>query len=159
MSAVFFYSPFSLETVSQGGYPALLLQFVLDELLHARENLVETEEPPPLLSSLSRKAGSLNKVKEHAFLLEKAFPALEKESKIFRESLHKNCHTLFRLLEPFILKCKDNEYLLYFLLKHQKNPEINTLLHKIFPQGLEKIKTFVAAKYRKKGIPLPSWMS
>ncbi len=159
MARPFFYSPFTPTTAHDGQNPSLLLQFILHELLHAKEYLVETENYALLPFDTKEPPGSLNKVKEHAALLPHAFPDLTKEAADFKTKLESPCEALFQKLEPFILACKENEHLLYFLLKHQRRAEIQRLLQKISPQGIEKIKASVVAKYRKKGFSIPTWMN
>jgi len=155
MDGVYMFSPFSPETVSQGAGPALLLQMILKELVEENGVLKQTTSTAMRPFEWAEKAGSYNKVFEHASLLPFAFPSLKKEAGLFAASLDKPCNTLIALLKPFILACKNNENLLYFLFQHQKNSAVKALLVKIAPAGIEKLKVIVAAKYRKRGFHLP----
>ena len=157
MQATFFHSPFSRQTVSSGTSPALLLQFILNELIKA-ETLLETTLPFSSPFDWKTPAGSFNKVTEHAELLPFAFPSLEKEAKAFQESLHLPCDELISFLEPFILVAKENVYLLYFLMQHRSHVAIARLITKIPKENLEKMQSVVATKYRKKGLSLPQWI-
>lgn len=145
-STVHMYSPFSPATVGIGQGPSLLLQLILTELLEAKEHLVET--PPPTIAPYDwgRDTGSLNRVREHASLLEHAFPKLVKEAKKFQASLDKTCNKLIALLEPFMMACKENENLIFFLLKIER---CKPLLLKLDPEG--KLQEMVTEKYRLRG--------
>jgi hypothetical protein len=158
MKLTFFHSPFSPETVSEGAGPALLIQFILDELIKAGKHLVETKTPFSSPFDWKNSAGSFNKVTEHSELLVYAFPTLKQEAAHFQESLHSPCDELIALLEPFILAAKENVYLLYFLMKHRSHRAVSQLLTKIPKENIEKMQSVVATKYRKKGLSPPQWM-
>jgi len=134
----------------------LILQFILHELFQSPDRLVKTEITAYAPLDWACDAGSYNKVLEHAGLLAYAFPGLAREAGRFLEGLHLPCQEIFVLLEPFILKCKENENLLYFLLKNQKFPGVLALLEKISPQGIEKLKAAVSARLRKRGFQPPT---
>jgi len=138
---LFFHSPFTPSTVSTGEAPALLLQFILRELLHSSEYL--TEGPPFQLAPFdwARKQGALDKLKEHAQLLPYAFPSLVQEASEFAAHLSSPCVELIARLEPFIKVSQTSKSLLFFLLKHQKSPTIKLMLDKIWPQGLDEPNT------------------
>jgi hypothetical protein len=124
-----FYSPFCPKSVAEGQGPAILLQLILYELIHAK-NVVLEETPSVSCGPFpwSQKVGSRNKVHEHAALLGYAFPHFKGEAFRFQESLHIPCKQLFWLLEPFFIACKGNRYLLNFLHQHQTVPEIQSIL-------------------------------
>ncbi|MFS8563454.1 MAG: hypothetical protein LVR00_03650 [Rhabdochlamydiaceae bacterium] len=157
MQATFFHSPFSRETVSDGNNPALLLQFILNELIK-EETLIKTILPFSSPFDWKNSVGSMNKVTEHAQLLAFAFPLFEKEAKDFQESLDLPCFKLIALLEPFILAAKENVYLLYFLMQHKSNVAVSQLLTRIPKENIEKMQSVVATKYRKKGLSPPPWI-
>lgn len=156
---VFFHSPFSLSSASQGEEPALILQFILKELTLAEEYL--TKSFPPLLAPFdwSWKQGSFYKVLEHAVLLSAAFPSLAQEAQIFLSHLNGPCSELWELLEPFIFACQANENLLFFLLRHQNCLNIESILNKICPEGAEKLKMIVADQYQRRGFCTAQWTS
>jgi hypothetical protein len=154
---LFFHSPFSPSTVTKGQAPALLLQFILRELLSS-EYL--TQGPPFRLAPFdwARKQGALDKLREHALLLPIAFPELAQEAAEFANHLHSPCVELFALLEPFIRASQKSENLLYFLLKHQKSPTIKLMLDKICPQGLDQVKVDIVLQYQKRGFYPSKWI-
>ncbi|HEX2579630.1 MAG TPA: hypothetical protein VHK67_04420 [Rhabdochlamydiaceae bacterium] len=129
----------------------MLLQFILRELLHSSDYLMEG--PPFQLAPFdwAHKQGALDKLKEHAQLLPHAFPDLAKEAAEFASNLHSPCVELIARLEPFIRAAKTSENLLYFLLKHQKSPTIKLMLDKICPQGLDQLKEEIILRYQKRG--------
>jgi hypothetical protein len=159
MDGTYMFSPFSPETVRQGQGPALLVQFILKELLEETGCLRKTTSIAMRPFEWAEKAGSYNKIAEHASLLPFAFADLVNEAKHFINSLHKPCSELIELLEPFIIACKDNENLLYFLLQRQKSVAVKAVLDKISPEGVEKLKAAALAKYHKRGFLLAQWMS
>ncbi len=152
------HSPFSEENVNQAANPALLLQFILNELIQAKDVLVKTSSPFASPFDWKDEVGSFNKVKEHTELLSFAFPSLVKEAEQFRNSLELPCAELILCLKPFILSARDNIYLIYFLMKHKSHPSVLELLSKIPKENIEKMQSVVATKYRKKGLSPPQWM-
>lgn len=159
MDGTYMFSPFSPETVRQGQGPALLVQFILKELLEDPGCLRKTTSIAMRPFEWAEKAGSYNKIAEHASLLPFAFSELADEIKLFINSLHKPCIELIELLEPFIMACKDNENLVYFLLQRQKSVAVKSVLDKISPDGVEKLKAAAIAKYHKRGFLLEKWTS
>lgn len=158
MDGSYIYSPFSPETVSNGQGPALLLQLILKELLGKGRFLEKTTFSAMRPFDWAEKAGSYNKVQEHASLLPFAFSHLRKEIQAFVSHLEEPCDKLLKLMVPFIWECKENENLIYFLLKYQKHTVIKSLLVKLSPQGLKMTKAMAVSKYRKRGFKLPLWM-
>jgi hypothetical protein len=154
----FFHSPFSPSTVAKDEGPALLLQFILRELIRSDGQLSATPAPQSAPFDWAWKHGAAYKVREHALLLSYAFPELAAEAEIFTNHLHDTCHKLFSLLEPFISACQQNEKLLYFLLKHQKVAHIKSILDKICPEGLEKLKIDIILHYQKRGFYPSKWI-
>lgn len=159
MDNVPIFSPFSAETVGQGQGPALLVQFILKELIDETDYLKKTTPVAMRPFEWAEKAGSYNRVFEHAALLPYAFTNLTDEAKQFINNLHKPCLELMTLLEPFIFACKENENLIYFLLRQQNHTAVKQLLAKISPEGVEKLKGLAIAKYYKRGFLLATWMN
>lgn len=149
---VYFHSPFSPQNVGEGQNPALLLQFILLELICAKEVLEETPENPFYPFDGFTKVGSFNKVREHASLLPYAFPKHIEEIDRFLLHLNGKSCLLFTDLEPLILSCKKNSSLLSFLLKHKSHVQIGILLQKLLPNGGEKITQRKSPKYKKKDV-------
>ncbi|MCI0381947.1 MAG: hypothetical protein L0207_02705 [Chlamydiae bacterium] len=182
------YSPFSVKTVRDGQNHALLLQFILSELFHAKD-AHEKDDPLEFVFSSpacffpfdwSYEIGCLNKIHEHAILLEYAFPAMKEEADKFHAILEKTLHhireykkkkmeisheelltclkSIYDFLEPFLLQCKENENLLFFLLKNQDTintisyPEtLANLLKKIHPKGMNHLANLLRTRYQARG--------
>lgn len=182
------YSPFSIKTVSEDQNRALLLQFILTELLNAKD-VSEKNDPLEFVFSSpacffpndwSYEIGCLNKIYEHSTLLEYAFPEFPEQITAFKVYLdnilssimqHKKNKTeidnatlftyfkeLYAYLDPLLISCRDNEGLLLFLLKNQKDiseiafpDNLNGLLNKMFPEGLKKLSETLRTKYQNRG--------
>ncbi len=145
-------------TVATGQAPALLLQFILRELLNSSEYLAEGTPFRLAPFDWARKQGSLDKLREHTLLLPIAFPELAQEAAEFTNHLHSPCVELIARLEPFIQACQTSENLLYFLLKHQKSPTIKLMLDRICPQGLDQLKKDIVLQYQKRGFYPSKWI-
>jgi hypothetical protein len=175
---IFFHSPLSPSSVHEEKNHALLLQFILSEIFHAfnaiQENSFDVVCSSPSFFfpyDLSYEIGHLNKIQEHILLLDQAFPHHLETIHRFRVTLQKTIalamqkqdllfelRELYRLLHPLIFFCKENENLLFFLLKHQKDiaeldhPEnLNDLLLTLFPEGLETVQKLVCDNYQRRG--------
>lgn len=153
-----FHSPFNPENVVQGEGPSLIVQFILKELIQAKKLLSRSSPPQLAPFDWAWKQGSFYKVAEHASLLETAFPDLDKEAKELLKRLKRPCAELFPLLEPFILACKTRETVLLFLLRHRSHHQIQSMLDKICPEGVEKLKIWVASQYQKRGFDISPWI-
>jgi len=187
-SDIYLYSPLTIKTIKEGKNRALLLQFILSEIFHAMD-AGKNEDPLEFVFSSpacffpydwSYEVGSLNKISEHAQLLEAAFPKLETSTQAFNkhleellskvisrkkmkdeiphEELNRDLNELYQLLQPFFIACKENESLLLFLIKHPEeisslsHPEnLSSLLAKMFPEGLEKIAPHLRREYENRG--------
>jgi hypothetical protein len=156
---LFFHSPFSPSTVVKGDAPALLLQFILRELLRSSEYLTQSAPFQMAPFDWAWKQGSAHKMQEYALLLPLAFPELANEAAQFANQLHSPCVELFALLEPFIKASQKSENLLYFLLKHQKSPSIKLMLDKICPEGLDQVKMDIVLQYQKRGFYPSKWIN
>lgn len=155
---LFFHSPFSPSTVAKGEAPALLLQFIIRELLRSQDHLNPSSPPKMAPFDWAWKQGSAHKVREFASLLPLAFPELAQEATHFANHLHSPCVELFALLEPFIKASQKSENLLYFLLKHQKSPTIKLMLDKICPEGIDQLKMDIVLQYQKRGFYPSKWI-
>ena len=82
----FFHSPLSPTFFPQEKGQALLLQFIIHELLEA-EYLVQTPKITFTPYDWAAKSGTKNKIYEFALLLEIAFPELKERAKTFLKSL------------------------------------------------------------------------
>jgi hypothetical protein len=152
----FFHSPLSPTFFPQEKGQALLLQFIIHELLEA-EYLVQTPKITFTPYDWAAKSGTKNKTHEFALLLEIAFPELKERAKTFLKSLEKPCSELLTDLEPFIFACSQNENLLLFLVKHQKSLSIKSILDRICPEGLSALKKTILSQYKKRGFRISKW--
>ncbi len=185
---VYTHSPFSIKTIAETQNRALLLQFILSELVSAKEADKKDDPVEFVFSSpacffpydWSYEMGCLNKIHEHATLLQFAFPKLKKEVEAFNFNLeetlsviteHKkrekkipqklllsHLKNLYLHLYPVMIACKDNEGLLLFLLKNQEAlfqlsyPEdLTDLFSKMYPEGLDILAQFLKSEYKKRG--------
>lgn len=152
-SEVYLYSPLSVKTVQEGKNGALLIQFILSELLHAMD-AGKKEAPLEFVFSSATcffpydwayETGCLNKMKEHGTLLPHAFKNCDPLVEEFNDQLLKtltyfksyqkinkklslpelldHLRSLYHCLGPFFLLCKESENLLLFLLRKQKEIE------------------------------------
>ena len=143
------YSPLSSVNVVEKNHPALLILFILKELI---KNYYEpTPEPPATLFKWMTKGSPLQKLREHFSLLPIAFPSLA--SQIPSPDLP--FQELVSLLEPFIMACASNENLLIFLVRYQKELAVKPLLDRICPEGLDILSEKIAASFRKRGYCTP----
>jgi hypothetical protein len=155
---LFFHIPFSPSTVAKGEAPALLLQFIIRELLRSPEYLSASSSPQIAPFDWAWKQGSAHKMREFTSLLPIAFPELAREAAQFIKQLHSPCEELFALLDPFIKVSQKSENLLYFLLKHQKSPTIKLMLDRICPEGLDQMKKDIVLQYQKRGFHPSKWI-
>ncbi len=155
---LFFHLPFSPSTVAKGEAPALLLQFIIRELLRSSEYLNTSASPQIAPFDWAWKQGSAHKMREFTSLLHIAFPELATEAAHFANHLHSPCVELFALLEPFIKASQKSENLLYFLMKHQKSPTIKLMLDRICPEGLTQVKKDIVLQYQKRGFHPSKWI-
>ncbi len=125
---VFMYSPLSKESANTKRARSLLLQFILRELIHAEEGaLLYVKRGSFFPNDWAQEVGCLNRLEEHVQLLTSAFPELAEEgtllentvAKLVREWDQKFLKKIYAALLPFLELCKDDENLLFFLLRHQ----------------------------------------
>ncbi len=171
-------SLFSPRAISEKQHRALLVQFILFELLeshkaycHGNWDLVLSSHPKHFPYDWSAPTGFLNKAQEHLFLLKAAFPDAPKVvknfEKVFSEGLarlikkKKFAEELSKILaaiEPLIELCKDNENLVHFMLKNREtldtlmNPGyLRALLLKLHSCGLETLGEKMCDQYHQRG--------
>lgn len=185
---IFLYSPFSTKTIKDPINRALLIQFILSELFHAKDAHKKDDPLEFVFSSpacffpydWSYEIGCLNKIYEHAQLLDYAFPNHPENLKRFHECLdhtfaliaeHKKqkrdisnkelvccLKNLYLKLHPFIFECKDSENLLLFLLKNIEEiaelaypQDLTDLLSDMYPEGTQHLGNFLRLEYQKRG--------
>jgi hypothetical protein len=142
---LFFHSPFTERSVTEGDGPALLLQFILQEVV--KEQYL-SEEAPPLMAPFdwAWRQGSMYKVREHGLLMPAAFAGMGREVKAFLNGMRRPRQELVRLLEPFIWRCRKSDGLLLFLVRHKQ--WFGEVLKKICPEELSALRR----RFRSKGL-------
>ena len=163
------FSSFSPALLWEKRNRALLVQVLVSELLAVYRGL---QKNAPLREIVSTERqffpydwaipyGHLNKAQEHAKLLSHVFSELAGSAMHLRQLLHKtapiffksmsvqkeegslNLPQLFFALEPFFRACRENENLIFFLLKHKEEIEsfmkkgyLHAFLLSLHPAGL-----------------------
>jgi hypothetical protein len=163
---------------------ALLIQFLTAELISANRELRNNAPLKEIFSSEKRffpydwasSYGHLNKAREHAMVLEYVFPELQGPVIQFHQLLSKlaaphafkasalktkylkNLPEIFLALEPFIEGCKENENLIFYLLKHKEEIDecihsgyLHSLLLKVHPSGLSELCEKLCDNYHHRG--------
>lgn len=163
---------------------SLLVQFILSELITAYKCLCRHAPIKELLTSEKRffpydwayPYGHLNKAQEHALALSSVFPELpgpviqfeqilsklvsspQHKSSLMKARCTKSLPELLLALEPFIEGCKENENLIFFLLKHKEEIDqcireeyLHTLLLKLHPAGLRELCEKLCDNYHDRG--------
>jgi hypothetical protein len=177
-------SLFSPQVLAKRHHRALLLQFILAELLGAYQAFLKENSWETILSTHPRffpydwakSPGYLNKLREHAMMLKKSFPDFAKQAKQFEQFLEKTLrswekkkttpkqyfkHTLqkiYLLIEALLETCKDNENLIFFLLKNNQTIDalmhpgyLRTFLTRVHPSGLEILGEKMCDQYHRRG--------
>ncbi len=177
-------SLFSPQALALRHNRALLLQFVLLELFGAHRAFFADAEWISIFSHHPRffpydwavPSGFLNRMHEHGILLKKSFPDLglsvkkfeqivnrffsswEKKKKIVTATFQKAIREIYFALEPLLEACKENENLLFFLLKHRSTIDsvtnkgyLRNFLLKMHPCGLETLGEKMCDKYHQRG--------
>ncbi len=149
---------FSPQAIAEKQNRGLLLQFLISELLEAHQAHRKGMRWEAVLSSHPRffpydwacSVGFLNKAHEHALLLPGSFPehlrSVNRFERAFsqkivvlakkKHGLGRSLKTLVSALEPLIKACKDNENLMFFLLKNRQ--EIDAVMQRGYLVGLLK---------------------
>jgi hypothetical protein len=176
-------SLFSPQALSVRAHRALLIQFLLSEMIEGyraasegRWDLLLTAKPCFFPYDWASTTGYLNKIWEHSSCLKKSFPdqakvvkgfekifakqldSLSKKRRPAQEHFEIALQKLYSALEPLIEFCKEDENLLFFLLKHRKEIDLLTqkgYLHrfilKIHPSGLESLGEKMCDQYHQRG--------
>lgn len=163
---------------------ALLVQFLASELISTYRGLCRDIPERDILSAEQRffpydwayPCGHLNKAREYALGLTSAFPEWKEPAKRLIQQINKTIAqlelkasftaskglkalpALFLGLEPFISACKDNENLLFFLVKAKEEIDeclglgyLQSLLLKLHPSGLEDLCEKLCDNYHHRG--------
>jgi hypothetical protein len=176
-------SLFSPQAIGERQNRGLLLQFLLSETIEAHKSVlagkaetVITSHPRFFPYDWNTTTGHLNKSQEHSLFLKKSFPdkikvvnsfektlsraveTLSKKKNVAKEQFEAALQKIYTALEPLIEICKEDENLLFFLLKNR--PNIDTLtskghlyefLFKIHPCGLEVLGEKMCDQYHQRG--------
>lgn len=173
-------SLFSPKAIAEKQNRGLLMQFLLSELLEAHQAHRKGLHWETVLSSHPRffpydwagHVGYLNKAHEHALLLFSSFPEHVRAVKRFEQAFSQGVatlskkrtgftgimQTLFSSLEPLIKTCRDNENLMFFLLKNRQEIDaimetgyLLKLLKKIHRGNLESLGEKMCDQYHQRG--------
>jgi hypothetical protein len=167
-------SHFSPHALSERHHRALLLQFVIYELIAAHKAFLNDENvysPHPRFFPYdwATQARPLNKVYEHALLMKRSFAdhpkPMAKWEKTFvkltessSEKFTLALRAVFEALEPLMLACKEDENLVFFLLKHRvvidgilQEGYVRNFLLAAHPSGLESLGEKMCDKYHQRG--------
>ncbi len=166
-------SPLSTADSDETHHRGLVLQFLLSSLFNAHRALLEGKQ---LLSAHPRffpydwsraSLGPLNQALEHLLLLKRAFPEMADEVKAveacFFEALSASfdlsaLKRIYTYLEPLLICCKEDENLMFFLLKSHKEIDslmeedhLYRLLFSLFPEGLSEWGEALCDCYHERG--------
>ena len=177
-------SLFSPQSIGQRCNRELLLQFFLFEILEAYKayqngshwELILSSHPHFFPYDWATRPGLLNKAYEHSLFFTQCFPehiqcvknfekkfikiltSWEKKTSVPRKQFESSLQTIYSLLEPLIEVCRENENLLFFLLKnHQtidslmKKGHLCQFLHRIHPSELESLGEKICDRYHTRG--------
>ena len=160
------FSCFSLPMLSRKEHKAVVLQFVLHELLEAfcafekkaPWTTILSPEPQFHPYAWSQMLGHLNKAHEHyCYLTTEECPLRIRN--LSTKTLQKTLVLFYRHLEPFIALCSDDASLLFFLLKHETlinkllktQGYLRSFLNTLHPEGLEGVAQKMMAGYYERG--------
>jgi hypothetical protein len=171
-------SLFSPQAIGERHHRALLIQFILFELLssykaHQRQENWETiisSHPRHFPYDWSALTGYLNKALEHSLLLKESFPDHLQQVLVFEREFSENLTHISPVLfatalqkiyfsfEPLIEICKENENLIHFMLKNRETIDsligegyLRTFLIKIYPHDLESLGDKLCDQYHQRG--------
>ena len=177
------FSPFSPAMMWEKRNRALLIQFLISELIATYRGLCRNAPLKEILSFEKRffpydwaySYGHLNKMREHARILEYVFPEFSENVLRFNQLLDKNITScmkktaikkkltqklpeIFFALEPFIEGCKNNENLIFFLLKHKEEIDectqkgyVHSFLLRLYPISLSDLCEKLCDNYHHRG--------
>jgi hypothetical protein len=175
-------SLFSPQMLTEKQHRGLLLQFLLSALFDAVKSVERGEDLKELFSASphfipydwAKPIGHLNKLQEHGLLLKSGFPEERKALSDFEKKLskllslcakkiekipfQKEIRSLYLTLEPFLKKCREDENLTFFLLKHKSDIDqiigqnhLHSFLENLYPEGLEILGEKVCDRYHQRG--------
>ncbi|HKZ00378.1 MAG TPA: hypothetical protein VJ112_04350 [Rhabdochlamydiaceae bacterium] len=183
-TAAILHSPFSPQMMIEEHHRSLLLQFILNDIFQMHSALAAknfeclcSSAPTFFPFDWTYPICPLQKTREHMLLLQQAFPTAKKKFLKFEKVLKKtlsllenpkkqevSCYLmsllkqLFCSIEPFIENCKENENLIYFLIKNRlkidqlmENQHLHSFLNRIFPQGLKCLSKKMSDLYYERG--------
>jgi hypothetical protein len=163
---------------------ALFVQFLASELVSSYRGLCRRIPEREILSTEQRffpydwayPCGHLNKAREYAMGLKFAFPELKDAARRMIQQMNKvaahpelkasfipskyikTLPALFLGLEPFISACKENENLIFFLLKAKEDIDeclgqgyLRSLLLNLHPNGLDELCEKLCDNYHHRG--------
>ncbi len=172
---------FAPQSLGEIQHRSLLVQFLLFEVFECYRALQQnrweallTAHPRFFPYDWALATGHLNKLQEHTLLLESSFPGSPNEISRLQQTLGAAMETLlqkftkrkatetlrqlYRDLEPFIERCRDDENLLSFLLKHRRTVDnltqeghLHQFLLKLHPEGLETLGEKMCDQYHQRG--------
>jgi hypothetical protein len=178
------FSPFPPAMIWEKRNRALLIQFLAAELISSHRGCSRHIPAREILSAEKRffpydwayPYGHLNKAREYAMVLEYTFPELEGPAIQFLQLMNKiaaysslktssimtkcakSLPGLFLALEPFVEACKENENLIFFLLKGKEDIDqclqkkyVHSLLLKLHPGGLSELCEKLCDNYHHRG--------
>jgi len=174
------YSP---QALSEKHHRNLLIQFLLFEnieaykaMLACKWDAILTPHPRFFPYDWAITTGHINKIQEHGLLLKKSFPekvravknfentlakifeSLSKRKNLSKEQFELSIQKIYIALEPFIEACKENENLLFFLLKNRQTIDewkgkgyLHRFILEIHPCGLETLGEKMCDQYHQRG--------
>ncbi len=174
------HSPFSPAMIWEKPNRALLLQFLASEIFALRKGLTENHCLEALdVTSLrhfpydwARPISPMNRLFDHSLFLKELFPEIPRAIARFERTFHKlstskskdevttylKLQELFQAMEPLFKRCKSDENLIFFLLKHRADigpllaPEsLKSLLHRLFPKNFKQLEEKLCASYHQRG--------
>ncbi|MES2122773.1 MAG: hypothetical protein V4492_08370 [Chlamydiota bacterium] len=175
------FSLLSPQMLAEKEHRGLLLQFLLSDLFEAEKAFsngadwvwILSSHPSMIPYDWAMRTGYLNKVQEHAILLKESFPELPRKFQALERILNKHLHPqiknssdsfyavirkIYLALEPFLLLCKENENLLFFLLKNKsvldrmmQKDSLKGFLAKAYPEGMDKLGEKMCDRYHRRG--------
>lgn len=178
------FSPFSPAMMWEKRNRNLLIQFLAAELIATYRGLCRNAPIKDILACEKRffpydwgyPYGHLNKLREHTMILEYVFPELPgpvmqyvglvsktlnspmRTPAIVKSKVLKRLPELFFALEPFMERCRENENLIFFLLKHKEEIDqfthlgyLHSFLLRLHPSGLAELCEKLCDNYHHRG--------
>ncbi len=175
------FSLLSPQMLAEKEHRGLLLQFLLSDLFEAEKAFNNSEDwvwilshhPSMIPYDWAVRTGYLNKVQEHAILLKDSFPEIPRKVQALEKVLDKHLdphikdspdsfytalRKIYLALEPFLLLCKENENLLFFLLKNKsvldrmvERDTLKDFLFRAYPEGMDVLGEKMCDQYHRRG--------